>query len=71
MKKSPIKLSDEQIKSVYFIILRDMILDIRAAAYKLKDKEIYHKADLIHNIPYAYRVDKTKSESEKLQSSFD
>lgn len=48
-----------------------MILEIREHAYQCEDKTIYHKADLIHNIPYAFRADKTKSASEKLQASFD
>ena len=71
MRKSSIKLTDNQIKAVYFRILRDMILEIRAAAYVSNNKEIYHKADLIHNIPYILSTDGNENQSERLQSNFD
>lgn len=60
-------LSDQQIKELFYRVMRDMILDIRSDAYEAKDMKTFYRADLIHNLPAVLRYDEQKTESEKLQ----
>ena len=69
MKK--IELTDNQVKELYYRILRDMILDIRSDAYQEGNMKTFYQADLIHNLPAVLRNDRSTTESEKLQTNYD
>ena len=66
-----IDLTDNQVKQLFYTVMRDMILEIRSEAHEKGLKKIYHQADLIHNLPAVLRYDESTSESEKLQGSYD
>ena len=70
MRKKP-ELTDNQIKELFYRVMRDMILEIRYEAYEKKDMKTFYEANLIHNLPAVLRNDKSTTESEKLQSSYD
>ena len=64
-------LTDDQIKELFFRVMRDMILEIRTDAYLAGQKKTHMQADLIHNLPYVLRYDPSKTEHEKLQNCYE